>query len=596
MSSTSSSAETDSLKSSATKDLASRYRHLFVLPSTQMILSYAAVTSFLLIIASRGVSGALGFVPTFVAFALSTSAVFSALLLVDPDTLANFRRTSAVLLAGNAIWIVCAGAGALFSRLSGSASAMTNSLVFGAFLCGGFEFLLINGAFTENSLLSLAAASLHPASTLLMIRLPELEAQFDPYPFLLGSIAFVAVGCFIFFLRRKKTSRGFNALRLFQAFMKTWAGGSPSDLESIIAEHSETVELTTKVLRFQAGGGDTYVVLPSVHPGPFHGVGSYNLPGAVGKAFSGLGPVLTLHRPGGHERNLATAEETKEYAKLLSEFAGQVEVSKERSIIKGPVRTSIGKAVVTATAFSNDLLVAITFSPRGSDDIEDAVESELGGIARESGFDASVVDAHNSLGTEQLSPDTTDPSWPELFQRVAAAKPGHFRTAYAHSNEVNFAHSGDITENGIDLMMFESDGVKNVLVLADANNAVSALRSQVASSLEQAGYYLMEVCTSDSHDLAARGLTVSRGYEALGEATAPDSIAKALLEMAKLAEGRLSACRYGSGSVTHKLRVFGSKALEEFAGITKTSSRLGRIYLRLTVVSIALLLLLSVSL
>ncbi|MDG7015795.1 MAG: DUF2070 family protein, partial [Nitrososphaerota archaeon] len=134
--------------------------------------------------------------------------------------------------------------------------------------------------------------------------------------------------------------------------------------------------------------------------------------------------------------------------------------------------------------------------------------------------------------------------------------------------------------NGIALMMFDVDGTKWVLVLADANNAVPGLRASASKALESAGYRLLEFCTSDSHDLAARGLTVNRGYHALGEVTPVDSIVEMTVKLASLAESRLADCRYGSGGYSSEVNVFGSKALHEFAEITQRSSRFAKTYAR----------------
>ncbi len=544
-------------------------------------------------LASKGSFGVVTFLPALAVFMLSTSSIYSALLLLDTRTIANFRRTNAVLLAGGVLWLICASCGVAYASLSGSATAVTNALVFGAFLCAGSEFLVINGTFTERTLVSVALAAVHPVPTLLILRLSEISSHFDPYPFAFGAGAFAVLGSFTFLLKRRKTSHGFGAIRLFQAFMKTWAGGAPSDLESMIAEHSEVAEITTKVMRFKTGSGDVFVVLPGVHPGPFHPVGSYNLPGLISGAFKDLGPVLTLHRPGGHERNLATGADTSGYVSELHDFARQVQAADATPRMRGPIEITIGNATINSLAVSNDLLATITFSPLGSDDIDAAIETKLQGLAATSGFDMSIVDAHNSLDREQVSLEVDQPAWEGLLHAVDKTGAVPFRVGYSHSKEVDFKGSEDITENGIGLLMFETGASKHVLVLADANNAVPSLRAKTKKVLEASGCRLIEFCTSDSHDLAARGLTVSRGYKALGEATPPNYIAGAVVKMAKLAEARLSACQYGSGKFTKNVRVFGSQALDEFAGVTLASSKLGRAYLRFAVVSIPSLFLLS---
>ena len=183
-----------------------------------------------------------------------------------------------------------------------------------------------------------------------------------------------------------------------------------------------------------------------------------------------------------------------------------------------------------------------------------------------------------------------------MFGLIRQEEGRQFRFAYSHSSEFNFPSGRDLTENGISLAMFEADKANFVLILADANNAVPALRPEAARALGSAGYRLIEFCTSDSHNLAARGLTVARGYQALGEETRVESIINLIVEMAKLAETRLLPCAYASGKLTTRVKVFGSKALEEFARITQSSSRFGRYYLRFAGVAVGALFLLSLFL
>jgi putative membrane protein len=579
---------------SATESLASRYRHLFVLPSSPQLLLYGGVASLLVSVLSRSVSGLLFFIPTFAVFLLSATAISSALKIIDEKTLADFRRTQAVLLAGDILWMVVAAVGAAYGWATGSPNPLTNALLFGAFACAGLEFIIINGAFIRNGGISFILAVLQPASTLLLVRFPELRDHLDLPA---ASCGIVALGLFLIFpalLKRKRTSRGYDALSLFQAFMKTWAAGYSDDLEGAIADHSEEIEVTTKVLRFRTRSGDTFLVLPGVHPGPFHPVGSYDLPGVVSRAFADLGPVMTLHMPGGHERNLATRGETSKYAAGICELARSIAPDGGGTLIRGPIHAKVGNANVSASAFSEDVIMTISFAPLGSDDLDIQVETDLASKASKMGFELSVVDAHNSIDHNLESPTTDDPEWNQLFEEVSKSKAESFGAAYSHSNEVGFTGKGDLTENGIGLFMVQTVGGKSVLILADANNSVPALRGEVMKSLGAAGYRLIEFCTSDSHNLAARGLTVERGYQALGEATPIDSITDLAVKLARIAETRLAPATYGSGEAKANVKVFGSRALEEFAAITQSSSNFSRRFLKFALVIFTALLFVSV--
>lgn len=595
MSSTSSSDQSRKSRS-ATEILASRYRHLFALPSTSVLLVYGGIASLALILLSKGTSGLPSFVPTYVVFVLSGSAISSALQVVDRKTIATFRRTQALLLGGEALWILIAVMGAIYAWSSNSAHPLTNALLFGAFVSAGFEFLVINGAFEKSATLSLILAAIHPASTLLVVRPPQLSGQLDLVAVSAGIVALATFVAFPILLKRKKTSLGFDALSLFQAFMKTWTSSRADELEGVIAAHSEEVEVTTKVLRFRTKSGDTFLVLPGVHPGPFYPIGSYDLPGVMARAFKELGPVMTLHRPGGHERNLSTRADTQNYALRVVELAKTVIVDGNSAVLRGPMHVRVQNASVSASTFSDDMVMTVSFAPFGSDDINTSTEAELARPASELGFDLSIVDAHNSIDPNLQSPVTADPGWRQLFETTKTAKPEHFSVAYSHSSEVGFTGHGDITENGVGLFMVQTGTTKSALVLADANNSVPSLREEVAKALGSAGYGLVEFCTSDSHNLAARGLTVERGYEALGEATPPSAITELAVKMAKLADSRLTPASYGSAKMQTKVRVFGANALEEFAAMVQSSSRFSSGYFRFAAAAVAVLWVASVFL
>jgi putative membrane protein len=592
--SSTSSRDRSSKSSSATEALASRYRHLFVLPPAPQLILYGGVACLLLSFLSKGTGGVLTFFLSLLVFLLSASTISSALLIIERKTIATFRRVLAMLMTAESLWLLIAAVGGAYSWASGSPYPLTNAILFGAFVSVGFEFLVIQGVFQRRISVSFALALVQPVSTVLIVRTPELTEHLDPVATLCGAVAAALLVAFPLILRRKKTSLGDDALSLFQAFMKTWAAGDSDQLEEVIAEHSEEVEVTTKILRFKTKIGDTYLVLPGVHPGPFHPVGSYDLPGVIARAFKELGPVMTLHRPGGHERNLATQADTEKYVQSVTELARTITSQKDQAFLRGPLWAHIGKATVSSSAFADDLIMTISFVPLGSDDIETHYEDELAKIASESAFDLSVVDAHNSINPDLQSPTIDDQGWKRLFEDTRTSAASGPRIAYSHSSEIGFTSKGDLTENGLGLFLIEKEGTKSALILADANNSISGLRAQVATTLSSAGYNLIEFCTSDSHNLAARGLTAERGYEALGEATPPASVADAAVKMANLAVSRLAPAEYGSAKMKSRVRVFGSKALGEFASLTQASSEFSKTYFQIAIIAQVALLLVAV--
>ena len=576
MSSTYSSSDAPSAES-PTEALASRYRHLFVLPRLGILLVYSAVASVVLSLTAVPFAGAvLAFPLAFAAVLLSSFIIARVARLMDGASIASFRRAVAAVFVGETVWFVCSALGLLYALAQPSSHSAGNALVFGGLLSAGFEFLVINGAFVERSSVSGLLAAVHPLATV-GIFLTLGAPAFDASALIPGASALLIAAVFTPILRLRRTSKGFSSVRLFQAFMKAWANDDSSDLERIIDAHASKTTVSSKVFKFARQTGDVYAVLPGVHPGPFYPVGSYNLPGLISNSFQEIGGVLTLHRPGGHENNLTTNEGAKRYAADLKALAEETRAT-QTPAIRGPIAAKIGKATASAFAFGDDLLLTVSFAPYGSDDMDPGAERQLAAAAAQSGLDLSLIDAHNSIDGGREEPDLGDQGWSRLIKDTAEAAPSAFRLGYAHSKGTDFPRSPDITTNGIALLLLEVDKTKWALVLADANNAIPSLRKEAADALDAEGYKLLEFCTSDSHDLAARGLTVERGYRALGEATPPTSIVAETVRLARIAEVGLSECRYGSGKLASEVGVFGSEALDEFADVTRRNSRFAKRY------------------
>ncbi len=586
----------ESKTNSATEALASRYRHLFVLPSTGVLLVYAGVLTLGLCLATSRTIIIPAFAFTYSVFLLSVIVISNALKLANPKTIGSTKRIIATMIAGEAVWLLLVTCGAIYALATSSPSALTDTVVFGAFVCAGLEFLIINGVFTSSAALSSALAAVFPIPMIAVVKLAKLTGSVGLGAVAAGALSFVTIAAFLPLLREKKTSHGQNSLNVFRAFMKTWVGGDSRELEGIISEHAETARVVTKVMRLKSGKGDMFVVLPGIHPGPFFPLGSYDLPGVISSAFKEMGPTMTLHRPGGHERNLTASSSTVEYARRLREFSSSIQVSVEPAEMRGPMRSEVGKATVNSWSFSQDMVATISFAPLGSDDLKEEVEQELGKLGRAAGLETWVVDAHNSIEPELETPDISDSGWRRLFELVAQAEARGFRVGYANSGELGFRPQGDLTENGVSLLMLETGGAKSVLLLADSNNSVPDLRAKTSERLELAGYHLIEFCTSDTHNLAAKGLTVARGYKALGEETPVSSLTELALGLAGLAETRLEPCYYGSGELVTEEKVFGAKAIDEFAALTQSSSAFAKKYFGFAACSVAALLIISLLL
>jgi putative membrane protein len=494
---------------------------------------------------------------------------------VDRRSVASARRLFGLFFVSTLVWIVPLAFGVVVSRLTGL-HAGSNEFVLGAFLVWGFETIVINGAFVRNTLLSLVLGAVHPLPVLAL----ALAAGGFPflYPALTGLLALALLMVFLVKLQSLKTKHGVPALQVLQAFMKTWVGHHPEDLEQYFAKYAKSESVTTDVLFAATGKAKVAFVLPGVHPGPFYPVGSYNLSELIYRALKGEGvdPVV-LHGTGGHERNTPANSMATAYAAEISRFVGSLSPS-EKGTMRGPAFDTVGFTNITSLAFGKRVLSIISNSPFLSDDLDPTSVTDASKVASGMGLQLSMVDAHNSIdGESRPQSQIAAAEWERIFTRIMALPEERFDLGFASSSELGLKLGADVSEGGICVAVFGTAGSKNALVTADSNNALSALRKRIADALGMSGIGFIELCTSDTHNSAARNLT-SRGYFALGEGSGEDVIVDVVKKLALAAETRAAPCELTAARFETQTQLIGTQSLDDFAELTKNAISVSRSY------------------
>jgi putative membrane protein len=505
---------------------------------------------------------------------------------IDRKSIASARRLFGLFLVSTMIWIIPLTLGVAVSSVSGL-RAGTNEFIFGAFLVWGFESIVINGAFVRNTLMALVLAAIHPLS-ILAIALSAGGYTYL-YPAITGVFALVLMMVFLLRLKNLKTKNGIPALQVLQAFLKTWVVQEPDDLERYFSNYARSESVVTDVVLAESGEKRVAFVLPGVHPGPFFPVGSYNLSELIRRALQakGVAPVV-LHGTGGHERNTPTNKLAAAYAAEISQFVETLSVS-GRSLMRGPVHDKVGSTNITSLSFGSDIISIISNSPYLSDDLDPGSVTDASAAAEKLGLRLSMVDAHNSVdGESRPQSQITRDDWESIFARVLTLPERPFRVGFASSTEMGLKLGSDVSEGGICVTVFATDDTKSVLVSADSNNAASGLRERMAEELEKTGAGLIELCTSDTHNFAARNRT-SRGYFALGEGSGKDAVVEAVTKLAAAAESNIAPCALTVGRFEMETPLIGTESLDDFAKLTKDAIALAKSYTRMLVPAILLL-------
>ena len=523
---------------------------------------------------------------------LVTGFVLAALIrTTDPKSVASARRLFGLFFVSTIIWIIPMVLGVFAYWITG-VRAVTNEFVFGAFLAWGFECVVISGAFVKNILTSLVLGAVHPLSILLVTLSAGVYQHL--YPPLTGIAALILMTVFLLRLQTIKTKQGTPSLQVLQAFLKTWVVHEPTDLENHFVEYATIEPVATDVMLAESGGKKVAFVLPGVHPGPFYPVGSYNLSELIYRSLrdNGLAPVV-LHGTGGHERNTPTNTAAATYADEISKFVNSLGAS-SKGLMRGPAYDKVGITNITTLAFGKSVLSIISNSPFLSDDLDPAAITEASSAAAKLGLTLSMVDAHNSVnGERRPQPTITSDDWESILSRVLALPEREFSMGFANSNDMKLKLASDVSEGGICAAIFAANETKSVLISADSNNAVSGLRERIADELAKGGVRLIELCTSDTHNFAARNL-IGRGYFALGEQSGIESIVDGVERLVSAALSTIAPCNLTVARFETKTRLIGSNSLDDFAELTKKAISLSKTYAK--AISLASLLLMAITL
>lgn len=496
---------------------------------------------------------------------------------LDQDSIVSLRRIFGLTIASNLLWTIPLAAGSALSWLQHNHQPGLNEFIVGSFLAWSFELLVINGAFMSSTVRSLCLAAVQPAMTLLLASAFVIKVNTSVvYAAILGLLV---LGITTAFLQKFKTFKtkgvGINSLQTFQSFLKTWVSQKPADLESYFTLYSHDEPVTTRIVLASAAER-VALVLPGVHPGPFFPVGSYNVSELIFHELrkNGIAPMV-LHGVGGHERNLPTNELAKRYATAIADAMTSPGAGQHVERMRGPNRLQLGPTCVTTLGFGSQIVAFLSNAPYNTDDLEPALIDEAVSAARELGVELMLVDAHNSIGGENY--EQPDLDWRRVFSDIRASPEEEFEVGVAHSSELQFEHGSDISDGGITALVFRRQRSIHALITSDSNNAAVGLRQTVVDELKKEGVDLIELCTSDTHNEAARQLT-SRGYHALGEDTNRDALIATIKRLERLAEGRLSRAAVTTITSQLTLPLIGDKSIDDFATLTKETLSFTKAY------------------
>ena len=172
------------------------------------------------------------------------------------------------------------------------------------------------------------------------------------------------------------------------------------------------------------------MVLPDIHPGPFHPIGGSNITDLIYKKMDST--AMVMHSISNHDLNLPTQKEVQNYLNSLQES----KVQQGGAVCTEPVAVTINKARAGGLLFDRTALLFLSLSPHGMEDLPPNVRSEIEQFAENRNFEqVLIVDTHNAMGKEISKEDSDD------LLLAAKSTLDTLKTKQSHPFKFGFANS-----------------------------------------------------------------------------------------------------------------------------------------------------------
>src|SRR5437667_3130565 len=356
---------------------------------------------------------------------------------------------------------------------------------------------------------TLPAASLHPVLGLIGL------AIFARYG--VGDVVMAVAVYALFFLsavayteiakRPLLRSFGADGLKLLRSTLDQYGEPEASgiaELETFFDSISVRARVRVGGLAFRVGTRlKALFIAPTVHPGPMGYVSGSDLPTKIARDLSDLtSNVMVAHGPTTHDENPATTAEVRKVAEAVRTSTGSATFGARVGQAR---RTTYGRAAALAQAFGHVVLIAASFAPQPTDDIDSATGYAAVQEARLQGArDAVFVDAHNCLEPgvgltlfgSHRSHEIIEAA-KSATQAALAAPKAPFRVGYANRKGFSTPDQG-IGARGIEAIVVETGGQRTAYVLFDGNNMVPGVRDEIRAKLAPL-VQESEAMTTDNH-------------------------------------------------------------------------------------------------
>ena len=490
----------------------------------------------------------------------------------------EYSKSLHVSLFGNALFFVSTiigfGAMMLFAKDGLDLFYVTIGMfVFASFRIGIFTTIL--GASLKKAW---AVAFIQPMAMYLVLIPNEMwiSSLTDPIALVFGAAFLGLATGWSFFTDRAGRPGVDSTHELIQAYVTSASKNDPTEMENIIERKAKPSTVLTSQIKFQSSDKQVNfsVVLPDIHPGPFHPVGGSNIPYLIYKSMDST--AMVMHSISNHDLNLPSQQEVKNYLESITDS----QVLRNGVGCTEPVVVQINKARAAGLLFDKTALLFLSLSPHGMEDLTMYVRTEIEQFAKNRKFEqVLIVDTHNAMGNEISKEDSEDLliAAKSTLDTLKTKQSFPFKFGYANSDDMMISKA-DIAMGGIAVLCLELNNKKYFVGWADANNMENGVREQIVKHFSNMDYELIEVCTSDTH-FTADGARNKNGYFQLGMISKPEQLANWYLELAQKAELQIKEGSFEILENQTDVKVMGSDIYSDYLKSMNKSMKITKVFL-----------------
>lgn len=485
----------------------------------------------------------------------------------------EYSKSLHASLFGNLIWLLTVVMGIAASIVLAKELSLF-FITFGMFLFASFRIGIFTTTLGVNIKKGWAICLVQPLAMFLVL-IPSnmwVELIFDPLTLGYGISFFIIASVWSALTDRAGRPEMESTHKTIQAYLASQKNDF-SEAEEIMEQRSSKTKVSTTQIRLHSPTQkkDFRMVLPEIHPGPYHPVGGSNIPYLIYKNLDSS--AMVMHSISDHSLNLPSRNEVENYLKNLDNC-----VTKEEGLTcTEPVTVQINKARVIGLLFGNNPLLFLSLSPHGMEDIPSYMKTEIEQYAKNRNYSKPlIVDTHNAMGKEISQEDGENmlKAAKSCLDTLIGKESYPIEFGYANSEDMD-VWTEDLGMGGLGIMCLKIKDQKYFLGWADANNMENGVREKIVKNFADKNYNLLEICTSDTHFARVKARN-KNGYYHLGLITSADKLSNWMLEIAKNAESKITAAKYEILENQTEVKIMGegiyedySKALDNSLKITK---------------------------